>query len=437
MPSHATLVEAIRAVAPPGMARLDDSTLRMLRELTADLIAVRTSEALAEEARFLSIADRTLCLPETQLDTRLAGATVLVTGGTGCIGSALLGQLTARETGPLISVSRGVTTGWPLHPQVSYQRADVMDAASIGAAIDRVRPDVIFHVAGQRDPGLAEAELLRTLGTNVVGTRNVFSAAVAAGTTQVVLASTGKALRLYSSDTYAASKRAAEWIAADAASSTDLLCSAARFTHVIDNSIIYRKLRNWASTAGVVRLHSPDTGFYVQSALESARLLLLACATARPGELTIHAITDLGWPVSLLDLALGVLARSGSSAPLYFSGYDPGYEAESFPALYDPLTSGDVSPLINALEAAAAVSTPCHMCDAFAMPGAPGLGKLFGDFAAEPSRASLEDLSWSLLDLTLLNAPRTALARAAKLAGTRCQGRDHQRILDAIRAYDA
>lgn len=419
------------------MARLEDSTLHALRDLTAKLIGLRLAEAAAEEARFLSIAERTLCLPDKQLDARLTGATILVTGGTGCIGSRLLGELVARSTGPLVSVNRGVTKGWPLYPDVTYLNSDVTDADAIGAVIDQVRPDVIFHVAGQRDPGLAETELLRTLSTNVIGTRNVMAAAIAAGTRQTVLASTGKAMRLYSTDIYAASKRAAEWVAADTASNTDMLCSAARFTHVVDNSIIYRKLTNWAAEAGAVRLHASDTGFYVQSALESARLLLLACAAATPGELTIHAITDLGWPVSLLDLALGVLARTGSSAPLYFSGYDPGYEAESFPALYDPLTSGDVSPLVNALEAAAAVATPCGRCDAFTMPAGPGLGKLLTEFAAAPTRDALTDLSWSLLDLALQNAPRSSLARASKLAGTRCLGPDHQRILDAIRAYDA
>ena len=37
------------------------------------------------------------------------------------------------------------------------------------------------------------------------------------------------------------------------------------------------------------------------------------------------AIRDLGWPVSLLDLSLGVLARGGlSDAPVYISGYDRG-----------------------------------------------------------------------------------------------------------------
>lgn len=51
-----------------------------------------------------------------------------------------------------------------------------------------------------------------------------------------------------------------------------------------------------------------------------------------------------------MDLALDVLARSGSATPLYVSGYDQGYEEISFPGLYDQMTAGDVSPLLNAFK---------------------------------------------------------------------------------------
>jgi len=54
----------------------------------------------------------------------------------------------------------------------------------------------------------------------------------------------------------------------------------------------------------------------------------------------VHAITDLGWPLSLLDVALGVLISTSSATPIYFSGYDPGYEEVPFPGLYDPMTRG-------------------------------------------------------------------------------------------------
>src|SRR5437763_13958623 len=366
------IIGNMRAVAPPGQRRLDDDTLAELRKLTRALIGAKTGAA-EEHARFLAIAERGLCLPEAELSSRLHDASVMVTGGTGCIGSALMAQLAARAPGRLVSVSRGITQDRPVHPGAEYRRADVRDRAAMDALIGEIRPDLVFHVAAQRDPGRAEVEVHRTVSTNVLGTRTVLTAAAEAGVPQVVCASTGKALRPYSPDMYTASKRAAEWVAAGVAADSGMLISAGRFTHVLDNSIIYQRLLNWADEPedGVIRLHSPDIAFYVQSALESAQLLLLACLGSARGEFRVLAISDLGWPVSLMDVALDVLARSGSVTPVYVSAYDQGYEEIPFPGLYDPMTAGDVSPLLNAFEAGAVVGSPCPMVDSFRVDMAP------------------------------------------------------------------
>jgi FlaA1/EpsC-like NDP-sugar epimerase len=115
---------------------------------------------------------------------------VLVTGGTGCIGSTLMTQLAARRPGRLVSVSRGVTRGWSRHEGAEYRRADVRDRAAMDELMREIRPDLVFHVAAQRDPGLAEVEVHRTVSTNVLGTRTVLSAvaAAAAGARQAVCA---------------------------------------------------------------------------------------------------------------------------------------------------------------------------------------------------------------------------------------------------------
>jgi hypothetical protein len=324
----------------------------------------------------------------------------------------------------------------------------------------------VFHVAAQRDPALAEVAVHRTVTTNVFGTRNVLAAAEAAGVPRVVCSSTGKALRPYSPEIYTASKRAAEWVASGVAARGDVLCSAARFTHVLDNSLIYRRLLAWAGSGkggdgeggqdweagqdgeggpgGVIRLHAADIAFYVQSAVESAQLLLLAGLGAQRGEFRVHAITDLGWPISLLDVALGVLKRTASATPIYFSGYDPGYEEVPFPLLYDPATAGDVSPLLNSFEAAAAAQPPCPGVDAFRldMAAEPLPAKLVTALeevcerapGADPVRGALGELSWSLLDAALRAAPRPALERAAALARSHrdVQCPDHRRVLEAI-----
>jgi nucleoside-diphosphate-sugar epimerase len=436
-----TMVQAV----PARKATLNDDEIARLRDLTGELIAAKP-EAQAEYARFLGVKQRGLCLPEAELAERLNGATVLVIGGTGCIGSTLMAQLAARHPGRLVSVSRGGTTGWPMQDSAEYLQGDVRDRARLDEVIAEVRPDVIFHVAAQRSPALAEVEVHRTVTTNVIGSHNVLSAARAFGVPQVVCASTGKALRPYSPEMYTASKRAAEWVAASAAASGELLVSAARFTHVIDNSIVYSRLLDWADQ-GVVRLHGSSIAFYVQSALESAQLLLLAYVGARPNEFRVHAITDLGWPVSLIDVALGVLASKNSTSPVYISGYDPGYEEVPFPGLYDPATAGDVSPLLNAFETAAMVQSPCPMVDAFTLEmaqdnvGAKQLAAL--ELVCERTqdaaevRTSLDDLSWSLLDAALAAASRTALDRSAKLI---CQHEQtmtpvHRRVTEAIKGH--
>jgi NAD dependent epimerase/dehydratase family len=150
--STSEIISTMRAVAPPGRQRLGEDVLAELRELTQALIGARGG-AGEEHARFLAIAERGLDLPEAELADRLRDATVLVTGGTGCIGSTLMAQLAARGPGRLVSVSRGLTNDWPIHQGAEYRRADVRDRAAMDALIGEIRPDLVFHVAAQRDPG--------------------------------------------------------------------------------------------------------------------------------------------------------------------------------------------------------------------------------------------------------------------------------------------
>jgi nucleoside-diphosphate-sugar epimerase len=441
------ILNEMRAAVAPGQQDLDAVSVSRLRELTARLVADRRDEARIEYERFLSVIKREICLPRERLAQRLDGAVVLVTGGTGCVGSTLIAQLATLRPARIVSVSRGVTRGWPRHPDAEYVHADVRDQGRMEALIGKIDPDLIFHVASQRDPGLAETLVHHTVTTNVLGTRSVLGAAAAAGTGQVVCASTGKALRPFSPDVYTASKRVAEWVAFGFAASGALPVSAVRFTHVADNSIIHQRLQDWAASSAVIRLHSPQIAFYVQSAVESAQLLMLASLDqrpGRPGSLPIRAITDLGWPVSLLDLTLGVLAARDSGAPVYLSGYDPGYEEVPFPGLYDPATAGELSPLLNAFEAAAVVPSECPMTDVFeaAFAPEPRAAELSAELAAvcgetdDPQRvrAALRDLSWALLDATLAVAPAEALSRAARIANRHVATltADHHQILQTI-----
>jgi nucleoside-diphosphate-sugar epimerase len=443
----AEIIARMCEAVPPGRQRLTGAELRRLGALTRALLASKPT-AQREYARFLGAARKDIDLRHSVLAAGLAGKRILVTGGTGCIGSVLMAELARAAPARLVSVSRGVSQEWPRLPGAEYVHADIRDHDRLAAVFHRERCDIVFHVAGQRDPGLAEHEVHRTVTTNVLGTRNVISAAAGSGVSRVVAASTGKAVRPYSAEIYTASKRAAEWLLCQAGARGLATCSVARFTHVIDNSIIHARLLDWCD-GGVIRLHSADIAFYVQSALQSAQLLLAAEAGAQRGTLRVHAISDLGWPVALLDVALGVLGRTGSAAPIYFSGYDRGYEPAPFPGLYDPMTAPDVSPLISAFEAADAEQSWCPAIDVFPLQVASvarlddRMQKLAATCARTeepgPVRAALDELSWALFDATMAATPGRVLARAARLCGPRRTGLNtaHERMLATIGRYAA
>jgi len=434
------LIEMMRKVAPTGQCVLDSATLGQLSQLTKHLCHQRAKQADQEHARFLALPQRNIPVPRLALDEWLEGTNILVTGGTGCIGSALLTQLIQSCPRSLVSVA---ITNESALPGVRYIHEDIRDYRALSDIFAEVKPDIVFHTAAQRNPGLAEKFVYSTVSTNVFGTQNVIRAVEQYEVPQMIHASTGKVVRPYTSDIYAASKRVAEWMIARTAARSLVTYSAARFTHVADNSLIYGKLQDWAQS-GVIRLHAPDIVFYAQSALESAQLLLTAGLKADDTNLMVYAINDLGWPVDLLDLALGTLNHTGSHSPIYFSGYDQGYEEESFPGLYDPMTAGNISPLLNIFEAATVEQHPA--VDAFPSKYAPSED---GDLALamladacrtgkdEVIREKLDILSWCLLDATLAMVPHDRLIRVAELTtpseAKLCPA--YQKILTTVRAH--
>lgn len=435
----ADLIEEITAAAPPG--RLNNAKCRKLRELSAELVAA-SDGSVTEFRRYLSIMDRRITVPEQLVSDHIAGRTVLVTGAAGCIGTALVRQLARFGPGRLVTLD----TTTPPFPVDAHYQVDVRDQLALVRTLAEVRPDIVFHLAAQRDPGLAERAVHRTVSTNVFGTRNIVSACAKTNVDQVVLASTGKALRPYTADVYAATKRAGELIVADAAARGMFRASAVRFTHVVDNSIVLARFRRNCRRDQVLRLHSPHDMFYAQSASESAQLLLAAALTPGGTGLDLHAIRDLGWPFSPLDLAIGVMADD-HAVPLRITGHDPGYEAQSFPGLYDPAFAGEVSPLLNSFEAphVAVGASPdvdrvaCRTkLDNDVRREIDSLAALCKE-TREPDvvRQHFDRLSMTLFEATLANVPLDRIRRVAALTEPHAPGLNdtNQRIYHRLQQH--
>jgi nucleoside-diphosphate-sugar epimerase len=297
---------------------------------------------------------------------------IVVTGGTGCIGTALIALIRRDTKARVFSISRRLPTPAQRVPGVTYLSEDVRDLDSMIKIFNEVRPRLLVHLAAQRDPGLAEQNVYETISINVLGTIAVLSAAAECKIPLVSSASSGKALRYYSSDIYAATKVIAEYVVARAAEKFEFGAICARFTHVVDNSIVFSRLNQWAKGNEPILLHGAELAFYVQSALECAQLLMIGATEPFQNGAGVIALRNLGWPpIELLQLAREVVAFYRSSSRIEVVGFDPGYEERSYPTTYDPLTAGEVSPLMNALEAprVRGVDPFVAVVDGVAMPG--------------------------------------------------------------------
>lgn len=324
--------------------------LQKLRVLTRELSRYRDQPGI-EKSRFEGTKRRGIPGFSGRLLPRWRS--VVVTGGTGCVGRVVLGRLVKDlPNARLSSISRHAPTADRRVAGVTYALGDVRNPVRVGQLLKAERPDLLVHLAAQRDPSYAEDHVFETVSTNIVGSSVVLKAASEAGADTVVVASTGKAVRLFTSDVYAATKKLVEYQAAVAARRYEMKVACARFTHVVDNSIFGMRLVDWIAKGQPIRLHSPDSMLPVQSALECYHLLTTAARVAELAPKGV-ALRDLGWPpVDLLDMTLDYLDETPNSlSPIIFTGHPSGYEEFAYPGTYDPLTAGEVSPLINCQEA--------------------------------------------------------------------------------------
>jgi UDP-glucose 4-epimerase len=68
----------------------------------------------------------------------------------------------------------------------------VRDRRAVLSLFSNARPNILYHLAAQHDPGLGESEVHRTISTNVTGTLNVVDACRTLSGVRLAFASTGK-----------------------------------------------------------------------------------------------------------------------------------------------------------------------------------------------------------------------------------------------------
>ncbi len=338
VPAHAPVPQSVEVLAS-------------LTELTNDLIRVYQGEGKLRENPFTEAAGRRIHLYEDLIRSEVSGKVILVTGGEGCVGQALITTLVDLGAQQIVSLDKAKLAADRLvqSARLVYQTVDIRDSKSVTALFAAVQPQIVFHLAAQRLPGLAEVEIRETITTNLIGTCNIIQACQTHQVEKCMFSSTGKASRYYTADVYAASKKLCEWLFAKAALAGNTIYGAVRFTHILDNSSIEEKIAKGIE-AGLVNLHKPDIDLLPQNVSEANYLLLNGLLEAVPQQLKMLIVRDLGWPIDLLELVLFKIAQSGKKVPLYFNGLQAGYDEPFFHGQFDPTLGTEVNPLISALE---------------------------------------------------------------------------------------
>ncbi|KAA2242340.1 polysaccharide biosynthesis protein [Salinarimonas soli] len=344
--SSADLIRRIQTLAPPGSVP-DEGVIQALRAATRELIRAKRAEGCLDESPMHLAMTRTVALHEEAARARLAGRRVLVTGGSGCVGTRLRTLL--QGFGPAALVNLDIAAH---HGPGTGIRADIRDPDALDAAFARFRPEVVFHLAGIREPGRAELVVREAIDTNVFGTGNVIEACRRHGVAQAVYSSTGKCFAYITDHVYTGTKKLAEaqWMAA-ARQGGPTAFAMTRFTHILENGVVSRDIAD-GIRSGIVSLHGADRHFNLQNLGQATHLLVNALALAGRHEPdTFWAAADLGWPVNTLELALDEIERSGSDAAVRFLGVPKGYDEQFFRGQFDWSGDYDHHPLVNAFEA--------------------------------------------------------------------------------------
>lgn len=216
---------------------------------------------------------------------------VLVTGGTGSFGMAMLKRCLESECSEVRIFSRDEKKQDDLRSQISDPRlkcflGDVRDAQSIVPAM--VGVDYVFHAAALKQVPSCEFFPLEAVKTNINGTENVLSVAVNMGIERVIVLSTDKAV--YPVNAMGMSKAMMEKVAlAKARSSTKTIINVTRYGNVLASRgsvvpLFIDQIRNNIP----ITITNPNMSRFLMTISDAIDLVLYAFTHGTQGEIFVQ-----------------------------------------------------------------------------------------------------------------------------------------------------
>ena len=258
---------------------------------------------------------------------------VLVTGAGGSIGSELCRQIGRLSPAKLVILDHSENQIFEIHnelikmfPGVNIVPVicDIRLRRRLNKVFEREKPQSIFHAAAHKHVPLMEENVVEAVTNNVLGTKNLVKAAIAADVQTFVFISTDKAVRPTS--VMGCSKRVAEQLVRAAAEETGRRFVSVRFGNVLGSrgSVIPTFVQQ-IERGGPVTVTHQEMRRYFMTIPEAVQLVLQAGALGKSGELFV---LDMGEPVKIVDLARDLIRLSGleegTDIEIAFTGVRPG-----------------------------------------------------------------------------------------------------------------
>ena len=230
---------------------------------------------------------------ETQLLNTFKNKKILVTGGTGCIGSEIVKSILNYEPKVVRIFSNDEDSTFKMSQEIGTSRnkrfliGDIRDKERLITAMKGI--DIVYHAAALKHVPLCEYNPFEAIKTNVLGTQNVIEAAIENNVKKVINISTDKAVNPV--NTMGATKLLAEKLITDAnfyKGAVETIFSCVRFGNVLfsrgsviplfEDQIRYKKM---------VTITDPKMTRFMMSIDSTLKLVFKATLIAKGGEIFI------------------------------------------------------------------------------------------------------------------------------------------------------
>ena len=217
--------------------------------------------------------------------------TLLITGGTGSFGNAVLDRFLNTDVGEIRVFSRDekkqddMRKAYNNH-KIKFYIGDVRDIQSVRNAMHGV--DYIFHAAALKQVPSCEFFPMEAVKTNVIGTDNVLTAAIDEGVKKVICLSTDKAA--YPVNAMGTSKAMMEkvFVAKSRASKGTLICGTRYGNVMCSRGSVIPLFIEQIKAGKPLTITEPSMTRYIMSLEEAVELVIFAFEHAHAGDIMVQ-----------------------------------------------------------------------------------------------------------------------------------------------------